>query len=494
MSNWDHKFVKEALTFDDVLLVPAESHVLPHDVDLAVDLAPNLHLNVPILSASMDTVTEANMAIAMARQGGLGVIHKNMSIAQQADEVRKVKRSESGVITDPFYMTPDHPAKEAAELMRRYRISGVPVVADTESLKLVGIVTNRDLRFVTDFNEPVAKVMTQDNLITAKTGTSLEDAEKILQQYRIEKLPLVDENGRLSGLITIKDIENVKQYPNSAKDAEGRLLVAAAVGVTSDTFERAQALFDAGADAIIIDTAHGHSAGVLRKISEIRASFPDKTLIAGNVATASGTAALFDAGVDVVKVGIGPGSICTTRIVAGVGVPQITAVYDAATEARKRCKAIIADGGIKFSGDIVKALAAGGTAVMLGSMLAGTDEAPGEFEIFQGRRFKTYRGMGSLAAMSHGSADRYFQSGVNEADKLVPEGIEGRVAYKGALADVIFQMEGGLRSGMGYVGAANILELQDKAQFVKITGAGLRESHPHDVQITKEAPNYSIGD
>ena len=494
MSNWDHKFAKEALTFDDVLLVPAESHVLPHDVDLAVDLAPNLHLNVPILSASMDTVTEANMAIAMARQGGLGVIHKNMSIAQQADEVRKVKRSESGVITDPFYMTPDHPAKEAAELMRRYRISGVPVVADTESLKLVGIVTNRDLRFVTDFNEPVAKVMTQDNLITAKTGTSLEDAEKILQQYRIEKLPLVDENGRLSGLITIKDIENVKQYPNSAKDAEGRLLVAAAVGVTSDTFERAQALFDAGADAIIIDTAHGHSAGVLRKISEIRASFPDKTLIAGNVATASGTAALFDAGVDVVKVGIGPGSICTTRIVAGVGVPQITAVYDAATEARKRGKAIIADGGIKFSGDIVKALAAGGTAVMLGSMLAGTDEAPGEFEIFQGRRFKTYRGMGSLAAMSHGSADRYFQSGVNEADKLVPEGIEGRVAYKGALADVIFQMEGGLRSGMGYVGAANILELQDKAQFVKITGAGLRESHPHDVQITKEAPNYSIGD
>lgn len=494
MSNWDHKFVKEALTFDDVLLVPAESHVLPHDVDLAVDLAPNLHLNVPILSASMDTVTEANMAIAMARQGGLGVIHKNMSIAQQADEVRKVKRSESGVITDPFYMTPDHPAKEAAELMRRYRISGVPVVADTESLKLVGIVTNRDLRFVTDFNEPVAKVMTQDNLITAKTGTSLEDAEKILQQYRIEKLPLVDENGRLSGLITIKDIENVKQYPNSAKDAEGRLLVAAAVGVTSDTFERAQALFDAGADAIIIDTAHGHSAGVLRKISEIRASFPDKTLIAGNVATASGTAALFDAGVDVVKVGIGPGSICTTRIVAGVGVPQITAVYDAVTEARKRGKAIIADGGIKFSGDIVKALAAGGTAVMLGSMLAGTDEAPGEFEIFQGRRFKTYRGMGSLAAMSHGSADRYFQSGVNEADKLVPEGIEGRVAYKGALTDVIFQMEGGLRSGMGYVGAANILELQDKAQFVKITGAGLRESHPHDVQITKEAPNYSIGD
>ncbi|GEL12792.1 inosine-5-monophosphate dehydrogenase [Lapidilactobacillus concavus DSM 17758] len=493
MSNWDHKFVKEGLTFDDVLLIPAESHVLPHDVDLSVDLAANLHLNVPILSASMDTVTEAKMAIAMARQGGLGVIHKNMSVEQQADEVRKVKRSESGVITDPFYITPDRPVKEAEQLMQRYRISGVPVVTDATSLKLIGIVTNRDLRFVTDWQAPVKDVMTSEDLVTAKAGTSLQDAEKILQRYRIEKLPLVDDQGRLSGLITIKDIENVKQYPNSAKDDRGRLLVAAAVGVTSDTFERAQALFDAGVDAIVIDTAHGHSAGVLRKISEIRASFPDRTLIAGNVATASGTAALFDAGVDIVKVGIGPGSICTTRIVAGVGVPQITAVYDAASEARKRGKAIIADGGIKFSGDIVKALAAGGTAVMLGGMLAGTDEAPGEFEIFQGRRFKTYRGMGSLAAMSHGSSDRYFQSGVNEANKLVPEGIEGRVAYRGALADVIYQMEGGLRSGMGYVGAANIAALQDNAQFVKITGAGLKESHPHDIQITKEAPNYSIG-
>lgn len=493
MSNWDHKFVKEGLTFDDVLLIPAESHVLPHDVDLSVDLAANLHLNVPILSASMDTVTEANMAIAMARQGGLGVIHKNMSIAQQADEVRKVKRSESGVITDPFYITPERPIKEAEQLMQRYRISGVPVVTDDESLKLVGIVTNRDLRFVTDWQAPVSSAMTSKDLVTAKAGTSLQDAEKILQRYRIEKLPLVDDNGRLSGLITIKDIENVKQYPNSAKDSRGRLLTAAAVGVTSDTFERAQALFDAGADAIIIDTAHGHSAGVLRKVAEIRDAFPGKTLIAGNVATASGTAALFDAGVDIVKVGIGPGSICTTRIVAGVGVPQITAVYDAAGEARRRGKAIIADGGIKFSGDIVKALAAGGTAVMLGGMLAGTDEAPGEFEIFQGRRFKTYRGMGSLAAMSHGSSDRYFQSGVNEADKLVPEGIEGRVAYRGALADVLYQMEGGLRSGMGYVGAANIAALQDNAQFVKITGAGLKESHPHDIQITKEAPNYSIG-
>lgn len=493
MSNWETKFAKEGLTFDDVLLIPAESHVLPHDVDLSVDLAANLHLNVPILSASMDTVTESGLAIAMARQGGLGVIHKNMSIEQQADEVRKVKRSESGVISDPFFITPEQPVSEAEKLMRRYRISGVPVVKSADNLELIGIVTNRDLRFVTDWASPVAEVMTDDELVTAKKGTSLEEAERILQQHRIEKLPLVDDAGRLSGLITIKDIENVKQYPNSAKDSHGRLLVAAAVGVTSDTFERAQALFDAGADAIIIDTAHGHSAGVLRKISEIRAAFPTQTLIAGNVATAEGTAALFDAGVDVVKVGIGPGSICTTRIVAGVGVPQITAIYDAASEARKRGKAIIADGGIKFSGDIVKALAAGGSAVMLGSMLAGTDEAPGEFEIFQGRRFKTYRGMGSLAAMSHGSSDRYFQSGVNEADKLVPEGIEGRVAYKGPLADVIYQMVGGLRSGMGYVGAPTIKALNDNAQFVRITGAGLRESHPHDVQITKEAPNYSVG-
>ncbi|WP_261806617.1 IMP dehydrogenase [Lapidilactobacillus luobeiensis] len=493
MSNWDQKFAKEGLTFDDVLLIPAESHVLPNDVDLSVDLAANIHLNVPILSASMDTVTEAPMAIAMARQGGLGVIHKNMSIEQQADEVRKVKRSESGVIVDPFFITPERPVSEAEDLMRRYRISGVPVVKSQEDLTLVGIVTNRDLRFVTDYAVPVKDVMTDDALVTARQGTSLDEAEKILQQHRIEKLPLVDDAGRLSGLITIKDIENVKQYPNSAKDSHGRLLVAGAVGVTSDTFDRAQALFDAGIDALIIDTAHGHSAGVLRKVAEIRATFPDKTLIAGNVATAEGTAALYDAGVDVVKVGIGPGSICTTRIIAGVGVPQITAIYDAATVARQRGKAIIADGGIKFSGDIVKALAAGGNAVMLGSMLAGTDEAPGEFEIFQGRRFKTYRGMGSLAAMSHGSSDRYFQSGVNEANKLVPEGIEGRVAAKGALADVIYQLVGGLRSGMGYVGAPTIQALNDNAQFVKITGAGLRESHPHDVQITKESPNYSIG-
>ena len=491
MSNWDNKFQKEGLTFDDVLLIPAESHVLPHDVKLSVQLAANLKLNVPILSASMDTVTEAPMAIAMARQGGLGVIHKNMSIEQQADQVLRVKRSESGVINDPFFLTADKPVREAERLMAKYRISGVPVMDDQEKRHLIGIVTNRDLRFITDNNEAINNVMTKDSLITAPDHTSLDEAEVILQKHRIEKLPLVDDQGRLSGLITIKDIENIKQYPNAAKDDRGRLLVAAAVGVTSDTFERADALLAAGADAIIIDTAHGHSAGVLRKIAEIRKQFPSATLIAGNVATAEGTAALFDAGVDVVKVGIGPGSICTTRIVAGVGVPQITAIYDAASVARKRGKAIIADGGIKYSGDIVKALAAGGTAVMLGSMLAGTDEAPGEFEIYQGRQFKTYRGMGSLAAMSHGSSDRYFQSGVNEADKLVPEGIEGRVAYKGKLADVIYQMDGGLRSGMGYVGAKTIYELQDNAQFVKITGAGLKESHPHDVQITKEAPNYS---
>ncbi|MCD2255497.1 IMP dehydrogenase [Lactobacillus sp. CC-MHH1034] len=491
MSNWDTKFQKEGLTFDDVLLVPAESHVLPHDVDLSVQLTDNIQLNVPILSASMDTVTEAPMAIAMARQGGLGVVHKNMSIEAQADQVLQVKRSESGVISDPFFLTADRPVKDAEALMAKYHISGVPIVNDPETRKLVGIVTNRDLRFVSDYNQPIQGVMSKDKLVTAPIGTSLDEAEIILQRHRIEKLPLVDDSGRLSGLITIKDIENVKQYPNAAKDVHGRLLVAAAVGVTSDTFERAEALLNAGADAIIIDTAHGHSAGVLRKITEIRAAFPVATLIAGNVATAEGTAALFDAGVDVVKVGIGPGSICTTRIVAGVGVPQITAVYDAASVARKRGKAIIADGGIKYSGDIVKALAAGGTAVMLGSMLAGTDEAPGEFEIYQGRRFKTYRGMGSLAAMSHGSSDRYFQSGVNEANKLVPEGIEGRVAYKGYLSDVIYQMEGGLRSGMGYVGAKTVYDLQDNAQFVRITGAGLRESHPHDVQITKEAPNYS---
>lgn len=492
MSNWETKFAKKGYTFDDVLLVPAESHVLPNDVDLKIELAKNLHLNIPFLSASMDTVTDGKMAIAMARQGGLGVVHKNMSVEQQADEVRKVKRSESGVIIDPFFLTPEHPVVEAERLMAKYRISGVPIVETLENRKLVGILTNRDLRFVANHNKLIEEVMTKENLVTAPVGTSLKDAEKILQQYKIEKLPIVDEAGRLSGLITIKDIEKVIEFPNAAKDEHGRLLVAAAVGVTSDTFERARALLDAGADAIVIDTAHGHSAGVLRKIREIRAEFPEATLIAGNVATAEGTQALYEAGVDVVKVGIGPGSICTTRVVAGVGVPQLTAIYDAASVARKYKKAIIADGGIKYSGDVVKALAAGGHAVMLGSMLAGTDESPGEFEIFQGRRFKSYRGMGSLGAMEKGSSDRYFQSGVNEANKLVPEGIEGRVPYKGSAQDVVFQMLGGLRAGMGYVGAGNLSELRENAQFVRMSGAGLRESHPHDVQITKEAPNYSV--
>ncbi|TWS94538.1 IMP dehydrogenase [Streptococcus sp. sy018] len=492
MSNWDTKFLKKGFTFDDVLLIPAESHVLPNEINLQTKLADNLVLNIPIITAAMDTVTDSKMAIAIARAGGLGVIHKNMSIQEQAEEVRKVKRSENGVIIDPFFLTPNHTIAEADELMGRYRISGVPVVETLENRKLVGILTNRDLRFITDYNQPISMHMTSQNLVTAPVGTDLETAERILQEHRIEKLPLVDAEGCLSGLITIKDIEKVIEFPHAAKDQFGRLLVAGAVGVTSDTFERAEALFEAGADAIVIDTAHGHSAGVLRKIAEIRAIFPDKTLIAGNVATAEGTKALYEAGVDVVKVGIGPGSICTTRVVAGVGVPQVTAIYDAAGVAREYGKTIIADGGIKYSGDIVKALAAGGHAVMLGSMFAGTDEAPGETEIFQGRKFKTYRGMGSIAAMKKGSSDRYFQGAVNEANKLVPEGIEGRVAYKGAVADIVFQMLGGIRSGMGYVGAGDLAALHDKAQFVEMSGAGLIESHPHDVQITNEAPNYSM--
>ncbi|HCM88953.1 MULTISPECIES: IMP dehydrogenase [Vagococcus] len=492
MTNWETKFTKKGFTFDDVLLIPAESHVLPNDVDLSVELAPNLKLNIPIMSASMDTVTDSKMAIAMARQGGLGVVHKNMSIEKQADEVRKVKRSESGVIIDPFFLTPDSLVAEAENLMATYRISGVPIVETLENRKLVGILTNRDLRFISDYQQPISGVMTKEYLVTAPVGTSLKDAENILQKHKIEKLPIVDDEGKLSGLITIKDIEKVIEFPNAAKDKHGRLLAAAAVGVTSDTFERSVALIEAGVDALIIDTAHGHSAPVIRKIKEIREKFPEVTLIAGNVATAEGTRALYEVGVDIVKVGIGPGSICTTRVVAGVGVPQLSAIYDAAGVAREYGRAIIADGGIKYSGDIVKALAAGGHAVMLGSMLAGTDESPGEFEIYQGRRFKTYRGMGSLGAMEKGSSDRYFQSSVNEANKLVPEGIEGRVAYKGSAQDIVFQMLGGLRAGMGYVGAGNLKELRDDAQFVQMSGAGLRESHPHDVQITKEAPNYSI--
>lgn len=492
MSNWDTKFLKKGFTFDDVLLIPAESHVLPNEVDMKTKLADNLTLNIPIITAAMDTVTDSKMAIAIARAGGLGIIHKNMSIVDQAEEVRKVKRSENGVIIDPFFLTPDNTVSEAEELMQNYRISGVPIVETLENRKLVGIITNRDMRFISDYKQLISEHMTSQNLVTAPIGTDLETAERILHEHRIEKLPLVDDEGRLSGLITIKDIEKVIEFPKAAKDEFGRLLVAGAVGVTSDTFERAEALFEAGADAIVIDTAHGHSAGVLRKIAEIRAHFPNRTLIAGNIATAEGARALYDAGVDVVKVGIGPGSICTTRVVAGVGVPQITAIYDAAAVAREYGKTIIADGGIKYSGDIVKALAAGGNAVMLGSMFAGTDEAPGETEIFQGRKFMTYRGMGSIAAMKKGSSDRYFQGSVNEANKLVPEGIEGRVAYKGSVADIVFQMLGGIRSGMGYVGAANIKELHDNAQFVEMSGAGLKESHPHDVQITNEAPNYSV--
>lgn len=486
---WENKFVKEGLTFDDVLLIPGESDILPKDVNLQVQLSENLKLNIPMISAGMDTVTEAEMAIAMARQGGLGIIHKNMSIEAQAEQVDKVKRSESGVISDPFFLTPDHQVFDAEHLMGKYRISGVPIVNNETDQKLVGILTNRDLRFISDFSLKISDVMTVENLVTAPVGTTLEQAEKILQKYKIEKLPLVDEDGVLKGLITIKDIEKVIEFPNSAKDKQGRLLVGAAVGVTKDTLKRAEMLVKANVDAIVLDTAHGHSAGVLNKVKEIRAAFPEVTIIAGNVATAEATRALIEAGADVVKVGIGPGSICTTRVVAGVGVPQITAIYDCATEARKLGKTIIADGGIKYSGDVVKALAAGGDAVMLGSLLAGTTESPGETEIFQGRRFKVYRGMGSVAAMEKGSKDRYFQE---DAKKFVPEGIEGRLPYKGPLADTVYQLLGGVRAGMGYCGTATLHDLKEKAQFIRMTGAGLRESHPHDVQITKEAPNYSL--
>ncbi|MDR0847328.1 MAG: IMP dehydrogenase [Lactobacillales bacterium] len=494
MSAWETKFSRKGVTFDDVLLIPAESNVLPNDVDMTCELAPGVRLNVPIISSAMDTVTEANLAIAMARQGGMGVIHKNMSIAAQADEVRKVKRSESGVIIDPFFLTPTDLVQDAEDLMGRYRISGVPIVDTADNKKLIGIITNRDMRFIDDFSIPISDVMTSENLVTAAVGTSLKDAEAILQKHKIEKLPLVDEAGRLSGLITIKDIEKVIEFPNSAKDEHGRLIVAAAVGLTSDTFDRSEALLEAGVDALVFDSAHGHSQNVINKLKEVRSKFPAAVIIAGNVATGDAARDLFNAGADVVKVGIGPGSICTTRVVAGVGVPQLTAIYDTASVARELGKSIIADGGIKYSGDIVKALAAGGNAVMLGSMLAGTDESPGEFEIYQGRRFKTYRGMGSLGAMEKGSGDRYFQGGVNDAKKMVPEGIEGRVAYKGSVADIVFQMIGGIKAGMGYCGAPNLAYLRDNAQFIKMSGNGLKESHPHDVHITKEAPNYSLGE
>lgn len=486
---WESKFVKEGLTFDDVLLVPAKSEVLPKDVSLSVHLTSKIKLNIPIISAGMDTVTESAMAISMARQGGLGVIHKNMSIEEQAEQVVTVKRSENGVITDPFFLTPTHQVYDAEHLMGKYRISGVPIVNNEEELKLVGIITNRDLRFIQDYSLAIEDVMTREELVTASVGTTLEDAEKILQQYKIEKLPIVDESGVLKGLITIKDIEKVIEFPNAAKDHHGRLLVGAAVGVTSDTMKRVEHLVKAQVDVIVIDTAHGHSQGVIDTVSAIRKTYPELDIIAGNVATAEGTAALFEAGADVVKVGIGPGSICTTRVVAGVGVPQITAVYDCATEARKHGKTIIADGGIKYSGDIVKALAAGGHVVMLGSLLAGTSESPGETEIFQGRRFKVYRGMGSIGAMEKGSKDRYFQ---DDAKKLVPEGIEGRLPYKGPLSDTIHQLMGGIRAGMGYCGTKDLQDLRENSQFIKMTGAGLIESHPHDVQITKESPNYSI--
>ena len=485
------KFGKEGLTFDDVLLVPRKSEVLPREVDISTKLSPNLTLNVPFISAGMDTVTEAEMAIAMARQGGLGVIHKNMSIEEQAEHVDRVKRSESGVITNPFFLTPEHQVYDAEHLMAKYRISGVPIVNNNEEQKLVGIITNRDMRFIQDYSIFISEVMTSENLITAPVGTTLAEAEKILQQYKIEKLPLVDENNILKGLITIKDIEKVIEFPNAAKDSQGRLIVAAAVGVTKDAMDRIEKLVDAGVDAIVIDTAHGHSKGVIDQVKEARQAYPDLTIIAGNVATKEGTIALIEAGASIVKVGIGPGSICTTRVVAGVGVPQITAIYDCAMAAEEYGVPIIADGGIKYSGDIVKALAAGAHAVMLGSMFAGTTESPGETEIYQGRKYKVYRGMGSVGAMKAGSKDRYFQADTDNK-KLVPEGIEGRVPYKGALADTIHQLVGGLRSGMGYCGTKTVEELRQDGQFIRITNAGLRESHPHDVQITKEAPNYSV--
>ena len=479
------KVVREGLTFDDVLLVPAKSEVLPKDVDLSIQLTPVIKLNIPMMSAAMDTVTDSRMAIAMAREGGLGIIHKNMSIEEQAAQVDKVKRSEHGVITDPFFLSPEHLIQDAENLMARYRISGVPITRDG---KLVGILTNRDLRFVTDYSRPIHEFMTSKNLVTAPVGTTLDEAKMILAQHRIEKLPIVDDEGFLRGLITIKDIEKNTKYPNSAKDAHGRLLCGAAVGVTKDVFDRIDALVDAKVDVISIDTAHGHSMGVVRQVEAIRNRYPNIQLFAGNVATAGATHDLIAAGVDCVKVGIGPGSIYTTRVVAGIGVPQVTAVADCAEEADKHGIRVIADGGIKYSGDIVKALAAGGSAVMLGSLLAGTEESPGAMEIYQGRSFKVYRGMGSLGAMAVGSSDRYFQE---NSKKLVPEGVEGRVPYKGTLADTIYQMVGGLRAGMGYCGAPTIDALRKDSEFIKITGAGLAESHPHDISITKEAPNYS---
>ncbi|WP_258360483.1 IMP dehydrogenase [Moorella sulfitireducens (nom. illeg.)] len=480
------KIIGEGLTFDDVLLLPGESEVLPREVDISSNFTRHIRLNTPLVSAAMDTVTEARMAISMAREGGIGVIHKNMSIDRQAKEVDRVKRSEHGVITDPMSLTPDHRVRDAVALMEHYHISGVPI---TVNGKLVGIITNRDIRFEENYDRPIAEVMTRENLVTAPVGTTLSEAMAILRRYKIEKLPLVDEDYNLKGLITIKDIEKTRKYPQASKDEKGRLRVAAAVGTGADTMARVEALVGSGVDAIVVDTAHGQARSVLETVRRIKAAFPGIELVAGNVATAEGARALCEAGVDAVKVGVGPGSICTTRVIAGIGVPQITAIIECARATAPFGVPIIADGGIKYSGDVTKALAAGASTVMIGSLLAGTEESPGEIEIFQGRSFKSYRGMGSLAAMKEGSKDRYFQE---EAEKLVPEGIEGRVPYKGPVAETIFQLVGGLRAGMGYCGARNIAELQAKGRFIRITPAGLRESHPHDVMITKEAPNYRI--
>ncbi|MBO5226555.1 MAG: IMP dehydrogenase [Ruminococcus sp.] len=480
------KFGKQGLTFDDVLLIPGASDVTPNMIDLHTTLVKGVVLNTPIMTAAMDTVTEAKMAIAIAREGGIGIIHKNMTIEQQADEVDKVKRSENGVIANPFSLTEDHVVADADALMGKYKISGVPVV--DKAGKLVGIITNRDMRFLTDFNQKIGDVMTKENLITAPVGTTMDEAQAILRKHKIEKLPLVDDGGYLKGLITIKDIEKAVQYPNSARDSKGRLLCGAAIGITGDVLERASALIEAQVDVLVLDSAHGHSKNIMECLKKVKAAFPNIPVIAGNIATAEAAEDLIAAGADAVKVGIGPGSICTTRVVAGIGVPQITAVYDVAKVAQKYGIPVIADGGIKYSGDIVKAIAAGASVVMLGSLLAGCEESPGETEIYQGRQFKVYRGMGSLAAMACGSKDRYFQAG---AKKLVPEGVEGRVPYKGAVADSVFQLIGGIRAGMGYCGCPTIPEMHERAKFVQITSAGLIESHPHDIQITKEAPNYS---
>jgi len=482
----DDRFSLEGLTFDDVLLVPNRSKVLPREVNIDSRLSRNLKLNTPLISAGMDTVTEARMAIAIAREGGIGVIHRNMPIEKQAEEVDKVKRSEHGVITNPFRLSPEHTLNDAAALMERYRISGVPVTVED---KLVGIITNRDLRFEEDYNRPIGEAMTHEKLVTAPEGTTLKEAQEILRRHKIEKLPIVDADFRLKGLITIKDIEKTIQFPRASKDNNGRLLAAAAIGVGRDALSRAEALKDAGVDLLVVDSAHGHAQSVIDTVKDVKKKFAQIEVMAGNVATAEGARDLIKAGADAVKVGVGPGSICTTRVIAGIGVPQITAIYDAAKAGQEFDIPIIADGGVKFSGDIVKAIAAGASAVMIGSLLAGTEESPGEFEIFQGRSYKVYRGMGSLGAMKEGSRDRYFQE---YEQKLVPEGIEGRVPFRGTVGDMVFQIVGGLRAGMGYCGVENITALQQKTRFIRITGAGLKESHPHGVQITKEAPNYSF--